>query len=173
MRLRLRGWIGDDDGISFPKACILTPMGFKEDFPDLEQQNYPSLLPGTYTLTSDCTDDYNCVAWAADDDSTCWWPWEGYFWPPGVTFEESLAAFTEAFATLGYEQCPDGDLEPGWEKVVIFAKGSEPKHVARQIESGAWTSKLGGSRDIEHELEAVSGPYYGKPALFLKRLRRL
>lgn len=81
--------------------------------------------------------------------------------------------FCRGFETLGYVTCPDSVLEKGWEKVALFAKANdEPAHAARQLESGRWTSKLGGSKDIAHELEAVCGPYYGNPVLFMKRPRR-
>ena len=53
--------------------------------------------------------------------------------------------------------------------------GGAPTHVARQLPSGAWTSKLGDWEDIEHQtlasLEERPGaaPAYGKVARILKR----
>jgi hypothetical protein len=44
-----------------------------------------------------------------------------------------------------------------------------PTHAARQLTSGAWTSKLGNAADIEHELRALEGEIYGVVALILKR----
>lgn len=42
--------------------------------------------------------------------------------------------------------------------------------MARQLPSGAWTSKLGGLEDIEHEaLDAINCDSYGEPVQFLKR----
>ena len=145
-------------------------MGFGDDFPDLTQEKYPNLLPGTYEVTSPRSREYNCVAWAAGSDADCWWPFEDYYWPPGVRSDETLEAFVEAFGTLGYQGCSDGSLEEGWEKIAIFATSTgEPTHVARQLATGKWTSKLGGSKDISHDLTAVSGPNYGEPAIFLRR----
>jgi hypothetical protein len=42
--------------------------------------------------------------------------------------------------------------------------------MARQLVSGAWTSKLGRLEDIEHEaLEAINCDDYGEPVQFLRR----
>ncbi len=41
--------------------------------------------------------------------------------------------------------------------------------MARQVESGLWTSKLGSLEDIEHSLEALEGSVYGAVAVLLKR----
>ena len=49
---------------------------------------------------------------------------------------------------------------------------SVPTHAALQLESGAWTSKLGDFEDIEHvTVDAVNGPLYGRPVAFLSRRR--
>jgi hypothetical protein len=70
----------------------------------------------------------------------------------------------------GFAPCEHGDLEVGFEKLVIYVKGQEVTHMARQLPSGAWTSKLGRLEDIEHEaLDAITGDNYGEPRQFLKR----
>lgn len=76
-----------------------------------------------------------------------------------------------AYRACGWEACGKPDLEEGFEKVAIFAdEVGEPRHAARQLTSGAWTSKLGDHVDIEHgELDAVGGAFYGEPRLFLRR----
>jgi hypothetical protein len=52
----------------------------------------------------------------------------------------------------------------------LFADAaSVPTHAARQLRSGAWTSKLGISEDVEHELRALEGEIYGVVALILTR----
>jgi hypothetical protein len=78
-----------------------------------------------------------------------------------------------------YEKCEDGTLEAGFEKIVIYAKGAEPTHAARQLAKGTtpekWTSKLGAEIDVEHDTPAtlVEGtPFqdiYGLPVRFLRR----
>lgn len=48
--------------------------------------------------------------------------------------------------------------------------GGEAQHAARQLPTGAWTSKIGNLEDIEHaELDALAGPLYGSPAVVLSR----
>jgi hypothetical protein len=114
------------------------------------------------------------VAWAAGDTLRWWWPDDsntpgGSYWPPGVPLQETLEAFRAAFATLGYALCDDDRLEAGYEKVALFALVGAPKHAARQLPSGRWTSKLGPMEDIEHALHDLTGMVYGSVALVMKR----
>lgn len=52
---------------------------------------------------------YNCIAWAANDTTRRWWPRaSGYYWPANIRDDDSLESFVGAFATLGYEPCPEG-----------------------------------------------------------------
>src|SRR2546430_690432 len=83
-----------------------------------------------------------------------WWPdaEEQDSWPSGVARIETVQAFREAFATLGYADCDHEQLEPAWEKIALFALAGIPKHAARQLPTGRWTSKLGPLEDIEHGL---------------------
>jgi hypothetical protein len=62
-------------------------------------------------------------------------------------------------------------LEVGIEKVALFENASgKPTHAARQLRSGAWTSKLGKNIDIEHlDADDVEGPLYGSLAVVLVR----
>jgi hypothetical protein len=87
-----------------------------------------------------------------------------------VPREVSCNAFVAAFLTLGYAACADESVEPGFEKVALFADPEGvPTHAARQLPTGRWTSKLGQSEDIEHELRALEGPIYGTVVAILKR----
>lgn len=98
---------------------------------------------------------------------------EGIFWPDGVPREETIEAFVAAYKTKDYLPCDDmnTDLEPGFEKIVIYVDANnEPTHAARQLQSGAWTSKLGDWEDIEHKtLACVGDGVYGTVAKVLKR----
>jgi hypothetical protein len=137
---------------------------------------FPSLGPDGFSITSPQNPDYNCIAWAAGDVSRWWWPSTNpqVFWPAGVPLIETLASFQQAFETLGYSTCPGADLEPGFEKLAIFADTSDlPTHAARQLSSGRWTSKLGELEDFEHALYDLEGLAYGRVALLLKRELRL
>jgi hypothetical protein len=95
-----------------------------------------------------------------------------YYWPENVPRDESVRAFIAAFGTLGYVSCEDDTLENGFEKVAIYVdEDGIPTHMARQLQSGQWTSKCGELEDIEHEtLESLGGINgYGSVAQFLKR----
>src|SRR5438309_904887 len=112
------------------------------------EQAFPGLRGTAYQVSSPSDDDYNCIAWAAGDNSQWWWPDEpdqpdSAHWPTGVPREETLDAFRQAFATLGYMACNDEQPETGYEKIALFALAGMPKHAARQLSSGRWTSKLG------------------------------
>jgi hypothetical protein len=132
---------------------------------------FPKLQSAIYARTSPPTQDYNCIAWAAGDDQRWWWPdLVGYrYWPPGLPRQETVGAFQAAFATLGYSICNDDLLEPGFEKIAIFADDHGPQHAARQLPTGGWTSKLGELDDIEHELRDLEGNEYGLVIAFMKR----
>jgi hypothetical protein len=128
-------------------------------------------------VTSPPTLDYNCVAWVAGDTTRWWWPDpdahnDTSYWPPGVSEEETVEAFAAAFTTLGYAPASDDALEPGFEKLALFAAGGTPTHLARQLPNGRWTSKLGRREDIEHELQALCGDIYGKVVLVMRRLTK-
>ena len=134
---------------------------------------FPRLAASTYQITSPIDPFYNCIAWAAEDTDLLWWPFPhpsmGY-WPDGIDRDVTVDCFIAAFGTLGFAPCDRGDLEIGFDKLAIYAKGQEVTHMARQLASGAWTSKLGRLEDIEHEaLEGINGDDYGEPVQFLKR----
>lgn len=119
------------------------------------------------------TDEYNCIAWAYE--ITDKWLWPGHqdsYWPSGVTGADLLESITQLFLSNGYEKCDTPELEEGYKKVAIYVNQQGPTHIARQVESGRWTSKLGILEDIEHEtLEALEGDAYGKATAFLKKRR--
>ena len=134
---------------------------------------FPGLSARGYDVTSQQTPFYNCIAWAAGDSRRWWWPVLSpmAYWPPSVPREETLKRFVEAFGTLGHEPCDNSGLEPGFEKVAIYAiPGGSPTHAARQLPSGYWTSKLGKWEDIEHHtIDGVESRDYGVVVQVLKR----
>jgi hypothetical protein len=120
---------------------------------------------------------YNCIAFAADDQTLWWWP-DQYgedYWPEGVKREVTRDAFIQAYGTLGYEVCYNGNVEAGYDKIAIYEKyNNTPTHAAKQLEDGRWKSKLGEWEDIEHKtVEAVQTfqgvGIYGEVALYMKR----
>jgi hypothetical protein len=134
---------------------------------------FPNLAATGYVVTSPPSTVYNCIAWAAGATDSWWWPdpMGVGFWPAGARREETVAAFLEAFQTLGYVVCPDDQLEPDTEKVALYARHGIPKHAARQLPNGRWTSKLGELEDVEHTLDALVGHWYGAVVQVLKRPR--
>ena len=132
---------------------------------------FPGLATGGYQLTSPPDQKYNCIAWAAGDPGNWWWPDAAGtdYWPAGVPREDTLPAFTAAYATLGFHLASSPDPADGLQKVALFAKGGKPTHAARLLPSGRWTSKLGSGHDIEHELAGLEGAVYGSVALVLER----
>ena len=129
---------------------------------------FPDLAKLPFEPTSDPTWEYNCIAWAAGDAANVWWPKIAY-WPPGCPVAETMIAFEKAFNSIGYTRCSDHSLEPDFEKIAIYAKDGIPKHAARQLPDGKWTSKLGPQDDISHTIDGLNGKAYGKPAIFMKR----
>lgn len=134
----------------------------------------PGLTRGGYSLTSPRDKGYNCIAYAAGDTKSWWWPVppdvKEVSWPAGVARAETLSAFRDAFASLGYGECMGEDLESGFEKIALFANDQGvPLHAARQRPTGLWTSKLGELVDIDHALRELEGEAYGSVALVMKR----
>src|SRR5206468_721215 len=75
-----------------------------------------------YEVKSKETIEYNCIAFAAGDETKCWWPDLGgvYYWPNGLPREETVEAFILMFQWLGYEKCEHARYEFGFEKVAIY-----------------------------------------------------
>jgi hypothetical protein len=128
-----------------------------------------------FEIKSPCTKEYNCIAWAAGEDDRWWWPDKSgdKYWPESIPRAEKLSAFVQAFESLDYVECNNGDLEDGFEKIAIYTKpAGTPAHAARQLSDGVWTSKLGNENDIiHHQVIGVEGTQYGKVAVFMKRPR--
>ena len=134
---------------------------------------FPNLSTSPYSITSPAEKGYNCIAWAAGDTNAWWEPDSQHtcFWPDSIPRIYTVDAYVKAFESLGFTWCQDACYEEGFEKVAVYIlPDGKPTHAARQLDSGAWTSKLGISEDIEHEkLEALEGQYYGIAAVVLKR----
>ena len=134
----------------------------------------PRLSGGDYRITSSKTVAYNCFAWAAKDTTRVWSPvmlGSGVYWPPGIPALPSLSGVFDAYTICGFEVCGSPDQEDGYEKIAIFTTAQgDPRHAARQLPNGAWTSKLGDHVDIEHDqLDLVGGPFFGEPAVYMRR----
>ena len=122
---------------------------------------------GRYTITSECTAEYNCIAWAAGDDSRWWQHHPGYHWP--AQRSPLVSSLVGVFESLGFAVCDNGEIESGFDKVAIYADRGMWSHAARQLESGKWTSKLGPDEDIEHDNAECLGGLYGAVYCYMKR----
>jgi hypothetical protein len=126
-------------------------------------------------VTSRKTPVYNCVAYAASDETKPWWPSQRprpgaryYHWPE-PNQPATVHSFIKAFHDLGFESCNSGEHEDGYHKVALYVNDhDEPKHMAKEID-GVWYSKLGDEQDIrQHTLEALHGQRYGKAKYFFR-----
>ncbi|WP_424664073.1 DUF7689 domain-containing protein [Candidatus Binatus sp.] len=141
----------------------------EEDFPNLNNE---------FEKTSCDTIFYNCIAWTVGDTTKRWWPdpFAQLHWPDKIERIAKVKNFVEMYANHGgYTECDDGSLEPGIEKVAIYARGQMQavKHAAWQLDDGTWSSKLGPLEDINHKTpENLTSKLYGEPVKFLKRERK-
>lgn len=143
-------------------------------------RGWPKLSQAGFTIndvTSRWTIKYNCIAFAAKDETQPWWPVPPgaspryYYWPPGLPLEENVRSFLAAFATLGFEQCQTSGHEFGYEKVALYVDAYDsPKHMARELGDGIWYSKLGDYQDIRHHaLDGVENAVYGQAKYFMRK----
>jgi hypothetical protein len=161
-------WVSAVDG----RSLAALGQGHRLLMSSFLEQFFPGLVGANYRITSAPDRDYNCVAWAAGDTRKWWWPGRDLtveYWPPGVPRELTRVAFEATFASIGYCVCDGESIESGYEKIAVFADADgAPTHVARQLPSGRWSSKLG-AEDIEHGLRGVEGALYGTVAFTMKR----
>lgn len=141
---------------------------------------FENLTADNFQITSARDRKYNCIAWAAEESNVNWWPLPellngspvgGVYWPEGVGLDVTLPNFIRAFRRIGYRECDHGELEDGFEKIVLFVDASGiPTHAARQLQDGKWTSKLGKLNDISHDTaECAGGTEYGQPHQYMRR----
>jgi hypothetical protein len=136
---------------------------------------FPNLSARGYLPKSEKTPVYNCIAYAAGDETRRWEGFRegGYHWPDGAMEGHALDALISAFQVLGFAVCENGEREPDHEKIVLYVDNDGLwTHAAKQCDDGQWTSKLGSLEDIIHSTpEALTGtdPAYGSIACFMKR----
>lgn len=133
----------------------------------------PHLSSEGYVVTSDPTDEYNCIAYAAGETDRWWTHLEGddYYWPEHASRTSSIASLIEVFVGLGYERCADAGVEPGFKKVALYADWrGDWQHAALQLPGGEWSSKLGIFEDISHRApESLDTDYYGDVHCFMRK----
>ena len=147
------------------------------------KQVFENLKDGEFEITSPFDAKYNCIAHAADDNEKWWWAVDtktagnDVFWFNNIPSQATLENFILAFQKLGYQPCDNAELEKDSEKIAIYISTKDeihspkgtPTHMARQLSSGKWTSKLGQDVDISHRtLNSVEGNLYGIVKQILK-----
>ncbi|MBB4639449.1 DUF7689 domain-containing protein [Longimicrobium terrae] len=136
--------------------------------------NHPGLGTSHFKATSPYDAGYNCMAHAGGETKRWWDPcaYAGLYWPGGPQSDD-LEGWSAGYSQLGYRRCESPELEPGIEKIAFYCdEHGSPTHVARQLESGHWTSKIGKSEDIEHDLAGLEGKKYGTVAFVMQRTRK-
>ena len=140
----------------------------------------PHLESRSFEVKSPTDRGYNCIAWAAGDDTKIWSPavavggkrLGGYYWPDAPTLPTVTAA-EALFERRGYVRTHVGDtsVEPGVEKIAIFGYDSMGllTHAARQCASGRWSSKMGDNADIEHTLRDIEGGIFGEVRSLMRK----
>jgi len=148
---------------------LAEPTSLKAHSPLQTQRKWPLLKVNTFIYTSLETGDYNCVSWAlglTDVDRGFIYTDDGDAEP-----DQNIDRYINYFRDFGFVVCESSEFEKDFEKIALYANElSQFLHVARQLEDGTWTSKLGEYEDINHfNLDALSGPFYGSPFIYMKR----
>ena len=132
---------------------------------------FPNLAGSLYELTGEPSDEYNCIAWALGisfQNWDCFDP-DGY-WPPSLPRDHWIGTVMQLFANEGFEVSEGDSLEPGYEKIALYAFVGQFTHVARKLQDGRWTSKLGNRETITHPSPAnLAGGIYGNVHCIMRR----
>lgn len=88
-------------------------------------------------------------------------------WPEDLPREETVSNFAKFFDRYGYETCTD-ILAPGYRHVALFGHAGVVSHVALQ-DGRQWSSKLGRSNDVAHQLDDLKGELYGDVVAIFRR----
>jgi hypothetical protein len=125
------------------------PASLKEMTPGQVAKWWPNLNTSNHHITSDKNILYNCVAWITriTDENIDFSQDEN----GDLVNDLSAAPYVRYFERFGFRRCIDAALEPDLEKIALFeTPNGNFEHVARQLENGHWSSKLGEYEDIEH-----------------------
>ena len=108
-------------------------------------EDLPHLVAEGYEVTSNSTDEYNCIAYAAGETDRWWSHVEGddYYWPEYASRTPSIVSLIEVFTGLGYQPCEGTGDDRGFRKVALYVdQQGDRTHAAVQLPSGEWSSKL-------------------------------
>jgi hypothetical protein len=134
----------------------------------------PRLEAAEHRVTSRPTDGYNCVSWVQRDFVHRWDP--DYHWPGDLPCPEGLPdldSYLQLFKRWGFELCEHGSLEPGYLKIAIYSTRGYFHHVAKQLRTNVWSSKMGDGHDLWHrDLEALYDSIFWPDATVTHFMRR-
>jgi hypothetical protein len=142
------------------------------------ERDFPLLTRDAYEKTSDDTDDYNCLAWAAKDQSRWWEPPidgvldPGQYWPRGAPITPDISALIKAYERHGFEVCRRVEMMENYDVIALYAySDGRMAHAARWLNTeGRWSSKMGQLIDISHDyLSALESNEYGKVRILMRR----
>jgi len=154
---------------------VVHSISYQEKLDAAAVEEFAPRLVGNYRRTSDPTINYNCLAWAVENNEKWFDPQPfcaGYFWPKGVPREWNMVNTLRVLEVYGYtEQVENGDLTEGMIKIAVYEDDDgTPTHFARQLANGHWTSKAGELIDFEHDnLECLECEDYGKVSRFVAK----
>ena len=141
------------------------------EMPRRLEESFPHLAGSGYEITGQASKEYNCIAWVmgiATQNWDCYDP--DSYWPPSIPRDDSIMTAMQLFAGEGFSLCEDDTLEPGYEKVALYAFVGRFTHAARQLDDGRWSSKLGIMELITHPSPAnLAGGFYGNVHCFMRR----
>ena len=136
-------------------------------------EEMPLLAAEGYQITSEATDEYNCIAYVVGETDRWWSHVEDadYYWPDHATRTPSIESLIEALSGLGFELCEDAGDEPGFSKIALYANGQGHwTHASVQLPYGRWSSKLGPDEDISHlSPHSLESDLYGGVHSFMRR----
>src|SRR5262245_4584007 len=139
---------------------------------------FPGLKNSGFEVTSDKSDRPNCIGWVLNSnlyfDPVIGGSIGGYYWPDGIRKDDTVTAWSELFSLHGFRDCPTADLDVETEKIGIYVGADgNATHVAKQLNTGEWTSKVGKAEDIRHgTLDALVGKEFGTIDKIMSRQRR-
>jgi hypothetical protein len=140
----------------------LTDSAIKYHFPNLKKGH-------NFKFTSFNTDQYNCISWAFEitNRRTQLYDHLG----KGIIDADE---YIQLFNKKGFCETQNRLFEKNKIKIAVYLKKDafnyDFKHVARLLENGKWTSKLGDWEDIEHETpEDLIGASYGNNIIIMEK----
>lgn len=125
-----------------------------------------------YSLLSEATPVYNCIAWAMgyNDRWVDTYISPGHWWPDGVSRDTNPKTLIDAFIAEGFEVTDNGHYENGYDKVVLFQKNGMWTHASRIESDNTEYSKFGCLFDGVHSRNVFTNSLYGEEYAYLRRL---